>query len=235
MDGARTSIYRGQDPRLRRLAEQVRQCLHRDPADTPRHATGWPGLDVALGGGFAAAGVHELVGPLAGSAIWTVALRTATRAAGSGRWIIAVDPTQTLYPPGLQQLGVPLDRLLVVHASRSADILWIGEQALRCAAIATVVLPVRRMDAYAARRLQLAAEAGGGLGLLLRTTADPAARFVASRVEIAPVVVGGGRRCVWATVTRTRDGAAHQPVIIDLDDPGEKEEARPPHRGIRAS
>jgi hypothetical protein len=130
---------------------------------------------------------------------------------------------------------VPLDRLLVIHTSRSADILWIGEQALRCAAIATVILPVRRLQAYAARRLQLAAEAGGGLGLLLRQATSDAARFVASRVEIAPAPDPSGCRRLRATVRRSQSGGARKTVEVDLDASVQQKDTRPLDRSVRAS
>jgi cell division inhibitor SulA len=83
------------------------------------------------------------------------------------RWIFYIDRTGDFYPPAAAQLGVPLGQLLVVRVTRPTEVLWVCEQALRCRAVAAVIAPLPSIDSYASRRLQLAAEAGGGLGLLI--------------------------------------------------------------------
>jgi protein ImuA len=62
-----------------------------------------------------------------------------------------------------------LDRTVVVHPTNDRDVLWALEQSLRCRSVAAVVCWLNRLHAHAYRRLQLAAEAGGGIGLLLRS------------------------------------------------------------------
>jgi hypothetical protein len=101
--------------------------------------------------------------------------------------VFYIDTTGDFYPPGAAQLGLPLDRLLVIRTLRTADALWVCEQALRCQAIAAVVLPIRSIDAYVSRRLQLAAEKGGGLGFLLRSEPRGGHTFAATRLRLDPL------------------------------------------------
>ena len=57
--------------------------------------------------------------------------------------------------------------MILLSAPSPAELLWAMEEALRSPALAGVVGEVDRLDLTAGRRLQLAAAAGGGVGLLL--------------------------------------------------------------------
>ncbi|TWT40018.1 hypothetical protein RAS1_44110 [Phycisphaerae bacterium RAS1] len=171
---------RGPAATLAELAEQIRR-LHR-PADKRRCPTGLAALDRALGGGLAMGTIHELVTPLEAAPARTIALLTVIHAPPGG-WILYFDTTLDFYPPAAARLGVPLERLLVIRTARQADVLWACEQALRCASVAAVVLPVRSMDPAVSRRLQLAAEAGGGIGLIIRRDGT-GPTFAATRIRV---------------------------------------------------
>ncbi len=133
-----------------------------------------PTIDAALpGGGLARAAVHEVLAAEPGAAAGFCALVLARAAhppggnhRGSLIWI-AAEPD--LWPPGLAQYGLSPADLVLVQARRPADGLWAMEESLRCPGVAGVLLAIPALDMTAARRLQLAAEAGGALGLLLRS------------------------------------------------------------------
>ena len=55
----------------------------------------------------------------------------------------------------------------MVRATRPADLLWAMEEGLRTPGIGAVLGEIRQLDLTASRRLQLAAESGGGVGLVL--------------------------------------------------------------------
>jgi len=79
---------------------------------------------------------------------------------------------ESLYGPGLLEFGLDPAGLVVVRVPPGSDFtktaLWAMEEALRAPAVGVVCAEIEDMDLTASRRLQLAAEAGGGLGLLLR-------------------------------------------------------------------
>jgi len=87
-------------------------------------------------------------------------------------WIqpdFAVPEAGALYGPGLDLMGLPMERLVILRVPRPRDALWAMEEALKCRAAAVVVAEIAReaADLTATRRLALAAREGGGLGLIL--------------------------------------------------------------------
>ncbi len=116
-------------------------------------------------------------------------------------WVFYIDTGGDFYPPGAAQLGLPLERLLVIRMPQTANALWVCEQALRCKAVAAVVLPIRTVNAYVSRRLQLAAEMGGGLGFLLRSESRSDHTFAATRLRLDPLPSKDPTPC------NARDGA----------------------------
>jgi protein ImuA len=77
-------------------------------------------------------------------------------------------PRPDLYGPGLAAHGLDPERLVLVRASRDAEILWAMEEGLRAPGIAAVVGEIGTLAAVASRRLQLAAERSGITAFLLR-------------------------------------------------------------------
>jgi protein ImuA len=120
------------------------------------------------GGGLPRAALHEILSDGAGAASGFAALLMA-RSGGTVFWI-AREPDP--WPPGLMGFGLPPSRLIVAQPANHQDALWATEEALRCSAISAVLLVGEKPDGTAMRRLQLAAETGGGIGLLLRDSEE---------------------------------------------------------------
>lgn len=147
-------------------------------------------IDAALpGGGLARAGLHEVLAAEPGAAAGFCAMILA-RTAGPVLWIA---PSPDAWPPGLARYGLSPAELVLVRAPRPADGLWAMEEALRCPALGGALLCLPDLDLTAARRLQLAAEAGGAIGLLLRPDTDdpgPSAALTRWRVSALPSLGG---------------------------------------------
>jgi hypothetical protein len=87
--------------------------------------------------------------------------------------VIWSDPAHELYPPALAALGIPLERVFLLHPANETDQIWALAECLRCRGVSAVVAalpPRQRLSRVEARRLQLAAEQGGGVGLLMRSS-----------------------------------------------------------------
>jgi hypothetical protein len=91
------------------------------------------------------------------------------RMAGSDvPWLVWIAPPYEPYAPALAQAGIGLDRLLIVRPVTATEALWAAEQALSSGVCAAVLLWLKGSDDRWLRRLKLAAEAGGALGVLFR-------------------------------------------------------------------
>jgi protein ImuA len=154
-------------------------------------------IDPALpGGGLSRGAVHEITAEDTGSCT-AFCGHLLSRAGGPAAWIGPPRAADLPWPPGLAPFGLDPAGLLLIDAA-GEDALWAAEQALRSPALAAVVAVLPRLDLAAARRLQLAAEAGGTLGLLLRPSearpgeARPAPTAARTRWRISPLPGRGG-------------------------------------------
>jgi protein ImuA len=145
--------------------------------------TGLPMLDaLPPGGAFARGAVHEVLSERGKSRPSYFALLLAKWAAHSspGGAVVWSDPKGELYPPALAAAGVPLERLFLLRPKNADDEVWAVTECLRSRGVAATVAALERLTDIQARRLQLAAETGGGVGLLLRTTGKRAAAHYAA-------------------------------------------------------
>ena len=151
-------------------------------------------LDQALSGGLACGAVHEIgpAAPLHGGAAAGFAVALTALALGRyGRavWIepdFAAAEAGAPYGPGLDLLGLPMGRLVIIRVARPRDALWAMEEALKCRSVSAVVAEIDNGSDLAMRRLALAASESGGLGLILRNASSAGtATTAATRWEVA--------------------------------------------------
>jgi protein ImuA len=190
------------------------------PEETRSLALGVPAIDAALGGGLPGAALHELSAMplhLGAAAGFALALASLAQEARKETLWIATDfgslETGTLYGPGLDQLGLPTERLLIARVARPVDALFAMEEALKCRALSAVIAEFDATpDLTATRRLSLAAKDHGGLGLILRHGSSDAPSAARTRWQVAaapsvPDEFGGlGRTAFSLELTRNRRG-----------------------------
>lgn len=90
------------------------------------------------------------------------------------------------YAPTLVAMGVDLSKILLIRASSEEDKLWALEQSLRSSACGAVLGWLDAVGSKTSRRLQLAAEVGGGMGVLFRSlqaATQPSPAVVRLRVK----------------------------------------------------
>jgi hypothetical protein len=143
----------------------------------PVWSTGRSALDARLpGGGWPTASLIEVLLDDTGLGevqLFLPALVECQRRAAHGGsddapWLVWIAPPHEPYAPALAQQGIELGRLLIVRPASATEALWAAEQALGSGVCAAVLLWLKGTDDRWLRRLKLAAEAGGALGVLFR-------------------------------------------------------------------
>jgi hypothetical protein len=227
------------------LAEEVRRYeTARRHGATGIISTGYARLDASLAsGGLHRGTLVEWLAGEAGSGATTLALAAAREACGEMGTLVVVDRRRTFYPLAAAGCGIDLSRMLVVRPQNDGDETWAIDQALRSGGASAVLAWPEKLDDHLFRRLQLAAEAGGTLGLFVRparvATGEPSwaeVRFLVEPLASLPSREAVSSRRVQAAILRSPGGAAAQMrrVILNLKNrTGEDAEARTTYRILR--
>jgi len=186
------------------------------------------------GGGLALGALHEVAGggngAVDGAAAALFAAGIAARTNGKVLWCIT---RPDLFAPALAQAGLKPDRVIYVEAHDEKSVLSCFEEGLRHGGLGCVVAEVSRLSMTASRRLQLAAEASGTMGLALRRwrrqteAADfgqPTAASTRWRVSALPStplpVPGVGRHRWLVELIRARAGESADFEVEACDEQG---------------
>ena len=155
--------------KLEQLSRQIRDMETAGRPTQERISSGCPTMDRHLPyGGYARGSMLELLRSSPGSGVASIALMIARQAIVEGKYLVVVDPQRQFYPPAMKSLGIPLERVIALQPANHADAIWGLAQVLRCPAVGAVIAEVGTLEDRVARKLQLAAEQGGGLGIFLR-------------------------------------------------------------------
>jgi protein ImuA len=229
--------------RLERLRAELARLDRPAPDTGAVRPLGLAGIDRALpGGGLARGCLHELYGEPCQAAALGFAVALLGRLLADGGHAVWIGPRDELFGPGLAEMGLAPERLLVVRARARDARLWALEEALHSSGLVAALAEVDRLSLIQSRRLQLAAETKGVSALLLRPLTAGASLSVAqtrwritalgsrgeSRRELGPprwrvelVRCRGGRTGVWQI--ERRPGGWHEiadplPLAADARD-----------------
>ncbi len=147
-------------------------------------STGWPQLDgIFPEGGLRQGMLLECLGQVQGGGVALLALWLARQMftseslpkrdsgnpkVGTGGVFVVFDHDGKLYPPAIAALGMSLEQVMIVTPQNKKDLYWALDQVLRCPAVSAVWSCLSKISSRDFRRLQLAAEAGRALGVLVR-------------------------------------------------------------------
>lgn len=183
-------------------------------------STGCVALDRVLPGRRLARGtLVEWLEAERGGGAGILALMVAREALGPCGRLVVVDRRRFFYPVVAERWGIDLQQIVVVRPQHVRDERWALHQLLRASDVAAVLAWPEHLDSTTFRRLQLAAETSGALGLLVRP--DQARREaswadVRWRVRPRPSMAG-----VWALsveLLRVRGGPAARRVEVRIDE-----------------
>jgi protein ImuA len=123
------------------------------------------------GGGLALGALHEVAGGGHGAAAALFAAGIVARTKGKVLWCLT---RPDLFAPALAQAGLMPDRVIYVEAGDEKSVLICFEEGLQYGGLGAVVAEVARLSMTASRRLQLAAESSGTIGIAIRRWRRPA-------------------------------------------------------------
>lgn len=161
----------------------------------PAWSTGRRGLDARLpGGGWPKASLIEILIDAPGlgeiQLLLPAMVRSQRKRDGDVPWVVWIAPPHEPFAPALAQQGINLSRFMIVRPPTATEALWAAEQALSSGVCAAVLLWLKGSDDRWLRRLKLAAEEGGALGVLFRPERH---RFEASPAVLRLVLTQGER------------------------------------------
>lgn len=190
--------------------------------------TGIAAIDATLGGGLMLGAVHELMpktaGDLTAAAGFAFALAARGQTKTAHTLYIQHDFTAAEYGrpylPGLHAASIDARTLIYLNVPRAEDVLWAMGEALKCRGFAAVIAEfpaqTRVLDLTMTRRLALAAQDGGALGLILRHGRDiepnaATTRWLVSAALSTPDEFGGlGRPAFHLDLVKNRFGQCGQ-------------------------
>lgn len=130
--------------------------------------------------------------------------------------IVWCDPRNEIYPPALVNLGISLSQLLLLRPRTPEEELWALAECLACKGVGVTIAQPPVLTRIVARRLQLAAERGGGIGLFMRPKGAASIHHAAAtRWLVEPA---RGQRTVqrWKIqLIHGHGGRLHHPVYLE--------------------
>lgn len=186
------------------------------------------------GGGLALGALHEVAGGAQGvtdgaaAALFTAGI--VARVNGSILWCVT---RQDLFAPAMAQAGLDPDRVIYLEARDDVAVLACFEEGLRHGGLGGVVAEVGRLSMTVSRRLQLAAETSGTIGIAIRRWrrmaeasdfGQPTASATRWRVTAVPSeplpVPGVGRPRWFVELIRCRAGESADFLVEACDATG---------------
>jgi len=204
---------------LEQLSERIRALESGERSTRPGIPILHPGLaDVFPQRRMPAGSLVECLSSSEGAGVWTVALLLGQQACNTGRTLVIADDRGCFYPPAACRLGVDWKRTLLIRLLKTDACFSAMRESLACPAIGAAVGRFDRLDATSYRRLQLAAETGGGVGLLILPAAalrQPS--FAAVRLLVSPIASAGPRRRLRVEAVRMRGERSGQSALLEFD------------------
>lgn len=186
------------------------------------------------GRGLGRGALHEIAGGgngvIDGAAAALFAAGIAARTKGRVLWCIT---QPDIFAPAVAQAGLAPDRVIYVEAGDQASVFACMEEALRHGGLGAVVGEITQLSMKTSRRLMLAAEGTGAIGLALRRWrrqsdatdfGQPTAAATRWRVSVMPSrplpVPGIGRARWLVELIRTRAGESADFELEACDEKG---------------
>jgi len=217
---------------LRRQVSQLERGS--SPVAGGRFSTGSALLDGALRGGLQRGALHEIFAArmadeasASGFAITLAVRASARRPVVWVRQDFAGIEAGQIYAPGIAELGLSPDRLILVRARDGPAVLRAGEEAARCPPLGAVLIEPwgapKALDLVATRRLALAAGRSNVPLFMVRAGAEPEPSAAITRWRVRAALSTAleaeapGHPAFEVELLRDRAGGAGRNWIVEWD------------------
>lgn len=130
-------------------------------------STGFKELDDELEGGFPEQGVMDIHTPVGVGELRLVLPNLRIRQQKTDKLLVFIAPPMQINAELLAECGFRLDQVLVIQPESSQHALWSAEQCLKSGCCHSVLLWQHNLEVHQVKRLNLAAEQGQALHVLL--------------------------------------------------------------------
>jgi protein ImuA len=143
--------------------------------------------------------------------------------AATGGVIVWSDPRRQLHPPAVSAAGIDLRRMILLRPRNAAQEISALTECLRCKGVSATVANLNRLSDIEARRLQLAAENGGGVGIFLRPSLRPGSTSssgnyaAATRWLVRPALERDDRQSWIVELLHGHGGRLGSSVLLEVD------------------
>ncbi len=195
---------------------RVWQARHHTPATGHMEPTGHAALDQQLQGiGWPRGALTECFLDAPGIGELQLLLPLIRRQLENDKFVFWLNPPHTPYAPALAREGVQLLQVVTIQTLHAADTLWTLENCLRSPVTGLVMAWCEHLRPRDIRKLQLAAEAGGGLCILFRNQqAASNSSAAALRLQLSP----SPTRQLTIRVLKCRGGGSVSDCTLTLAD-----------------
>ncbi|HEY2159127.1 MAG TPA: hypothetical protein VGH33_26095 [Isosphaeraceae bacterium] len=211
----------GEPPGLRETVPDLRRRLGLFSFQPDARAVEWAVQDGASPDlGLRPGGIVEWLAATPGAGAVTSAMLMMSQLSSARGVLAIVDASRGCYAPALAGWGISPGRTLLIRPAAPQEACWAIEQCLRCPGVsATCAWLDRRSPVRVHRRWQLAAEAGGGVGIFFRPASarrEPA--WADLRLLVTPRPGGRGEtRRVRIDVLYRRGGLGGTARLWEID------------------
>ena len=153
-----------ENKRLLWRASQHHQCM-------PVTSSGFSELDDYLYGGFPERGVIDITSPSGIGELRLLLPNLLARQQHRQGLLVFIAPPMALNSEMLAEFGLSLAQIVIIRPDNGKEALWSAEQCLKSACCHSVLLWQQHLNIAQLKRLQLAADTGNALHIILRQQA----------------------------------------------------------------
>lgn len=178
-------------------------------ATTAAVSTGFAELDLALAGGWPQHTVIDIQSQT-GIGELRLLLPLLQQRQQEGKLLICIAPPLQLGAQMLEQAGIQLSQLLILHPQNAKEAFWAAEVCLKSGCCSAVLQWQTALSVAQLKRLQLCAEQGQSCHLLLRPPQQQLALPVALSLQLSPHPQG-----IAIDILKRRGGRHSGRIILD--------------------